>query len=227
MQAVHTNNMTLDHAQPVGFQLTQILRERIIRGEVRPNTRFSEASIAAEFEISRQPVREAIIKLSEEGLLEVRPQRGTFVPRISMKMVEDARFVREAIEADIVKKAATMFDAKMIDELDKQLEAQRNADGIEEFIELDDAFHRTFADGVGRSHAWQVIEALKVQMDRVRYLSLQQFPQAALVAQHQAVVDAIRTGAKSKAEAAMRKHLNTIVDDLPLIAAGHPDFFTT
>lgn len=85
--------------------------------------------------------------------MEARPQRGTFVPPISLQMVEDARFMREAIEADITKLATTMFDAKMISTLDKQIEAQRNADSIEAFVELDDRFDRSIADGVGRSHA--------------------------------------------------------------------------
>jgi DNA-binding GntR family transcriptional regulator len=224
--AVQSIQTRLDQAQPIGLQLFQVLRTRIIRCEILPNTRLSEVGIAAEFDVSRQPVREAIIKLSEEGLLEVRPQRGTVVPRISVRVVEDARFVREAIEADIVKRAVKVFDKRMIDELDAQILRQREAQSVTEFVQMDDLFHRTFAEGIGRGNAWNVIEGLKAQLDRVRYLSLQHFPQAALIEQHRAVVDAIRESNTERAEAAMRKHLNNIVDDLPVIAAGHPEYFT-
>lgn len=215
----------LDSAQPIGTQLAQLLRTRIIRGELPPGSRLSEAGVAAELCISRQPVREVFIKLAEEGLLEVRPQRGTIVPRISMRMVEDARFVREAVEADVVKLAARSFGPAEVEALEGLIAAQRDADSIAAFIELDDRFHRSLAEGVGRAHAWHVVEALKAQFDRVRHLSLQQFPKDALVEQHAAVVAAIDAGDAEAAEAAMRLHLNNIVADLPKIAAEHPDYF--
>ena len=96
----------LDLSAPVGPQLTAALRQSIIRNQLKPGVRLSEAEIGARFGISRQPVREAFIKLAEEGLLEIRPQRGSFVRKISLEAVMDARFVREAVEADIVKACA-------------------------------------------------------------------------------------------------------------------------
>jgi DNA-binding GntR family transcriptional regulator len=225
MQTTQPPQSVLDTAQPIGSQLFQLLRGRIIRGELPPGSRLSEAGVATELHISRQPVREVFIKLAEDGLLEVRPQRGTIVPKISMRMVEDVRFVREAIEADVVKLAARGFGPAEIDGLDELLALQAHADSITAFIELDDSFHRSLAEGVGRSHAWHVVEALKAQFDRVRHLSLMQFPKDALVEQHAAVVAAIKLGDPAAAEAAMRRHLNNIVDDLPKIAAEHPDYF--
>ncbi len=90
----------------VGPQLHRLLRERIVRNDIEPGARLSEAEIAAAYAVSRQPVREAFIKLAEEGLVEVRPQRGTFVRKIGIASVMDARFVREAVEADIVRMLA-------------------------------------------------------------------------------------------------------------------------
>ena len=215
----------LNPSQPIGGQLLAILRDRIVRGDLAPGVRLSEAGVAAEFQVSRQPVREVFIKLAEIGLLEVRPQRGTVVPKISVDMVLDVRFVREAIEAEVVKLAAERFESRDIARLDELIWAQRRTTGVQDFMELDDLFHRTLAEGVGRSHAWHVIEALKAQLDRVRYLSLQQFPKTLLIAQHARIVDTIRAGSSADAEAAMRRHLNKIVDDLPKIAADHPGFF--
>jgi GntR family transcriptional regulator, rspAB operon transcriptional repressor len=218
---------SLRDSQPLGGQLLAILRGRIIRGDLPPGTRLSEAGLAAELGISRQPIREAFIKLAEEGLLEIRPQRGTVVPKISTMMVEDARFVREAIEADVVKLAAHDFDADQIRQLDDLLLAQHRATDVQGFVELDDRFHRLLAEGVGRAHAWTVIESLKAQLDRVRYLSVRQFPKAKLIEQHAAVVQAIRLRDPAAAETAMRQHLRTIISDLPKIAAERAEYFET
>ena len=212
---------------PVGAQLHGILRDLILHNDLQPGARLSESDLANRFSVSRQPVREAFIKLSEEGLVEVRPQRGTFVRRISQAAVMDARFVREAIEADIVKLLAAKSDAALVDELRLQLEEQREAARTDasRFIKLDELFHKTLADAAGKARAWALIEGLKVQMDRVRYLSLLRFPMVKLTAQHEAIVDAIGAGDQEAAEMAVRGHLREILSDLPAIFADKPDFF--
>ncbi|MBL4808381.1 MAG: GntR family transcriptional regulator, partial [Rhodobacteraceae bacterium] len=200
---------------------------RIIRGELEPGRRVSETEIAGELSVSRQPVREAFIKLAEEDLIDIRPQRGTFIRKISISMVNEARFVREAIEADVVKLAATTFDAAAVADLQEQIVAQKKCiDGdVNLFISLDDKFHRTLAEGVGKGHAWKVVDGLKAQLDRVRYLSLRQFPIAALVKQHVAIAAAIAGQDPGQAEAVMRVHLNNVVSDLPEIAKANPEQF--
>ncbi|WP_244629640.1 GntR family transcriptional regulator [Martelella limonii] len=212
---------------PVGAQLHGILRDLILHNDLPPGSRLSESDLASRFAVSRQPVREAFIKLSEEGLVEVRPQRGTFVRRISQAAVMDARFVREAIEADIVKLLAAAPDAGLVEELKHQLEEQREAARTDaaRFIKLDELFHKTLADAAGKGRAWALIEGLKVQMDRVRYLSLLRFPMVKLTAQHQAIVEAIGAGDQTAAEAAIRGHLREILSDLPAIFNEKPEFF--
>lgn len=215
-----------DQSDRVGPQLVRILRAQIIRGMLVPGTRMSESEIASLFSVSRQPVREAFIKLAEEGLLEVRPQRGSFVPKISIKAVNDARFVREAIEADIIKLLAAEPDANLIKELRGQISEQKKAIGEPSaFIALDDMFHQTLAEAADKAHAWKLVEGLKSQLDRVRHLAIQHFPMAALVKQHSAIVAAVESGDLDAAEGAVRTHLNAIAAELPLIAAENPDHF--
>lgn len=218
---------TLEHGTPVGPQVYRILRERIIRADLLPGSLISESEIARTFALSRQPVREAFIKLSEEGLVEVRPQRGTLVRRISKDAVMDARFVREAIEADIVKLAAANPDPSVIADLRRQIVDQRaiSDNDPDRFMKLDERFHRTLAEAAGKTYAWQVIENVKAQMDRVRYLSFLRFPIPKLVEQHIAVVDAIEAGRPDDADRAMRGHLREILSALPEIADAKPEFF--
>lgn len=217
----------IDFTLPVGRQVTCALRNAIIRNRFAPGQRISESEIGTMFGVSRQPVREAFIKLADEGLLEVRPQRGTFLRRISLDAVLDARFVREAVEADIVKLCATNAAPGLIDRLYRLVDSQAKLADVspEAFIPLDDEFHRELAKGAGRPNAWMVIDGMKSQMDRVRQLSTQNLPIDHLVAQHRAVVDAIARQDPKAAEAAMRDHLHMILKDIPWIREKFPDHF--
>src|SRR5690554_3045378 len=160
---------TVDQSASLTPQLYRILRERIISADLMPGSRISEAEIASSYSLSRQPVREAFIKLAEDGLLEVRPQRGTYVRKISTAAVKDVRFVREAIEADIVALLADNPDTALMRELESQLREQKEVAESEasRFIVLDERFHRTLAEAAGKAYAWKVIEQVKGQMDRV------------------------------------------------------------
>ncbi len=216
----------LDLGIAVGPQLYGFLRERIIRSEIEPGVRISESEIAAQYSISRQPVREAFIKLAEEGLVEIRPQRGTFVHRIALADVMDARFVREAIEADIAGYLASHADEAVVKMLRLEIEKQKKAlDDAHEFMELDDRFHALLAEAAGKVGVWKMVESLKSQMDRVRHLSILCFPASKLVSQHSAIVEAIANADPDAAIAAMRGHLREILNDLPTIAQSNPQFF--
>ncbi len=217
----------LDPTASITPQITRILRERIIRNDLRPGDRISESELARAYDVSRQPVREAFIRLADQGLLEIRPQRGTIVTRIGYLAVLDARFLREAIEADIVKILAARPDRSLIAELRRQLERQQattdnDAGG---FIRLDEQFHRTLAEAAGKAGTWQRIEGLKSQMDRVRHLSLAAFRVDALIDQHRSVVDRIESGDIAGASSAIRLHLREVLNDLPRIVEANARFF--
>jgi DNA-binding GntR family transcriptional regulator len=216
-----------DQSIAVGPQLYRVLRDRIISGELIPGTRLSEAEVSASYGVSRQPVREAFIKLAEEALVEVRPQRGTFVRKISVSAVMDARFVREAIEADVVRLVAEAPGPGLTRDLDALIRAQRKVATTDPgaFVPLDDAFHRALAVAAGKTYAWNVIEGLKSQMDRVRQLSMHHYPMARLIEQHAAIAQAIAARDPEAAALAMREHLRAILQDLPLIQRAHPEHF--
>ncbi|SDI09763.1 GntR family transcriptional regulator [Salipiger marinus] len=217
----------LDPTSAIAPQIARILRDRIIRNQLSPGNRISESEIARGWDVSRQPVREAFIKLAEQGLVAILPQRGTVISRIAYSAVMDARFLREAIEADISTILAHRADAALVAELRAQLVAQERAAerDRDEFIALDERFHRTLAEAAGKGGAWKQIEGLKSQMDRVRFLSLHRFPMAKLIAQHSAIVEGIAQGDCAEAEGAIRRHMREILFDLPEILAANPEFF--
>jgi GntR family transcriptional regulator, rspAB operon transcriptional repressor len=217
----------IDGGAAIAPQIYRRLRERIVRTELLPGEFISETEIARAYDVSRQPVREAFIKLAEAGLVQIRPQRGTMITRISTEAVMDARFVREAIEADVVKLVAERCDAAIEMELRRQIARQKDVaeDDSDAFVKLDEHFHRTLADMAGKSYAWRVVEEVKAQMDRVRYLSVEKLHVRLLIGQHEAIVEAVIARDVAAADAAMRTHLREILKSLPEVARARPDLF--
>jgi DNA-binding GntR family transcriptional regulator len=226
-----TAALAIDFApsEPIARQVTRVLRHAIVTMRIRPGEMLSEQDIATRLGVSRQPVREAFIKLSEAGLIRVLPQRGTLVVKISRAAVEDARFIREAVECAVARDAALLTSPRTVENLSDNLARQRRAAKVkdaEAFFTLDEEFHRLLAEAAGRPSAWRVVEDVKPQMDRVRFLSMPDAtPLRVLVAQHAAIVEAVRTGKPDAAEAAMRAHLTEILRSLPRLAGEHPELF--
>lgn len=217
----------IDPALPVGPQVFALIHQRIITNTLHPGTRISETEVARDYGISRQPVREAFIKLAEEGLVEVRPQRGTYVRKISVQAVMDARFVREAIEAEVVRLLAASPRPALMQDLLHQIETQKSIleTDLQAFMPLDDRFHRTLAEAAGKHFAWTVVDGMKSQMDRVRQLSTLRLRKESVIEHHTAIARALGAGDANAAEAAMRRHLREILTDLPLIRQSLPEYF--
>lgn len=213
----------------MGTRVFEALRQAIVQLQLRPGNPLSEAEIGRQLGVSRQPVREAFIKLAESGLVEIRPQRGTFVRLISIREVGNARFLREAIEVAIMKKAAVEAGDADIAAL-RALIAQQRAVAVDgdnaAFLRLDEKFHQAIARSADCDDAWRVLDGLKAQMDRVRYLSLPEAtPLETIIEQHEDVVAAIERRSPEEAEEAMHRHLSEILLSLPKLAARHPAYF--
>lgn len=215
-------------SRSMGSQLHDVLRKAIIEGEFLPGQTISEVDMSKRFAISRQPVREAFIKLAEERLIDVLPQRGTYVRKISIKEVLDARHVREIIEVSIVRELAVTHDPSLIAALRDLITRQAAVKTGDRrgFFELDEAFHRALALHAGREYAWRVTEGIKAQMNRVRFLAFDiATPAAELVVEHATIVDAIEAGESALAARRMEEHLRGILSAIPRIAAQYPEHF--
>ncbi|WP_370206106.1 GntR family transcriptional regulator [Pararhodobacter marinus] len=220
----------LEPTKPLAPQLIAVLKRRIAAIELAPGSALSEKDIAAQFRVSRQPVREAFIKLSEAGLVEIRPSRGTWVMKISVREVCNARFVREAIESDLARHAAALATPQKVEALTDLIDRQRKAAEASDFAgfnALDETFHRTLTDTLSNDFALRIVETARFQTDRVRLLSLPNAtPMKVLIDQHQAILDCIARGDGEGAAEAMRRHLREILLALPSIAQAHPEYFS-
>lgn len=208
-------------------QVFQTLYAAIISLELAPGTKVSEAEIAKELGVSRQPVRDAFYRLSELGFLLIRPQRATTITYISQQALRDARFIRTALETECLRAAienVKSADIAVLDALlDRQASAIKSGDKLG-FHELDDQFHRTICEIAGHPNAWNMIRDQKVHLDRVRYLSLSFGAQSALD-DHIAIMKCIRAKDTQGADAQIRMHLSRILQILGQVSLEHAEYF--
>ena len=221
--------VSLDSHEPIGKQIFRALRQAIFVGALVPGTPLSEKEVSDMFHVSRQPVREAFIKLVEAGVLQVLPQRGTFVKKISSREVREGRFIREAVEAAVVRKSATVITDAQLEELARNIREQKAASKLNDtaaFLSFDEQFHFLIAQSIDCVAAWNTIQDIKAQMDRVRYLSLPEVsPFDLLIRQHARILGALKAHNSDAAEEAMRAHLREILVSLQPIAERNPDWF--
>ena len=209
-------------------QTLEALRRRIISLELPPGEPLSENELAQEMGVSRTPVRESLILLREEGLVQVFPQIGSFVSLVDLARVSEAQFVREAIEcaslSDFTADAAGIAGLRSI--LAGQRDAEAQGD-VEEFFRLDEDFHRELLRLAGHESAWTAVNSAKAHLDRARRLSLiDTRPVSTLIDQHTAVVDALEAKNVVQADKSLRLHLRGVFDDVKRIQASSPNLFS-
>ena len=205
------------------------LRAELVSLQRHPGEAVSEAEIALSYGVSRTPVREAILKLSDEGLLEIFPQSGIFVSRIPLAALPEAIVIRKALEATTAQMAAQRATASQILNLHSILERQREADAAgdsDAFHQADEAFHATIAELAGYPGIWTLIQQVKVHVDRYRRLTLPQVGRIGrAIGEHEAILDAIEAHDPNAARGAMELHLERLLADISATQSINPEFF--
>lgn len=220
----------LNPTQPVNQQIYRILRRDIVHCLIAPGTPLSEKEVSMRFDVSRQPVREAFIKLAENGLIQIRPQRGSYVNKISLSQVRNGCFVRQAIECAVARRAATMITDNQLYQLEQNLHQQRIAIDRQQhndFFQLDDEFHQLLSQIADCQLAWDTIENIKAAIDRVRYMSLDHISSPEmLLSQHHEIFSALEKRDADLVQHAMTVHLQEISESVQLIQQEKTDWFS-
>ena len=210
-------------------QIYDQLMGRILDMELRPFQELSEARLAAEFNVSRTPVREALARLARRGLVDIFPQRGTLVSPLSVERVTRSRFIREALERPLARLAAERVTPEQITQLEREIALQRTFGELKDdqsFLKSDDNFHELIAKAAGFDSIWDDVREAKFHMDRVRRLSLlSQELMLKLVAEHQHILARLKAHDPDGAEASITSHLTSVVRELDTIQAMHPEYF--
>lgn len=205
------------------------LHQEISSLRLLPGSKISEAEIASSLGVSRQPVRDAFNRLNNLGLLLIRPQRATEVRGFSMREIQNARFIRLAVELELISRACTVWDEVRAEQLDANLAKQRAvvASGkTDTFHELDYEFHRMICDLSGHPLAFETIERCKHVVDRLCRLSFDREDEvSAILADHEKVAAALASGSEDEARATVRLHLSRLDDTISEIHSRHAEYF--
>ena len=204
------------------------LRSAIISLELPPGSPLSRAALAEQFGVSSTPVRDALMRLEEEGLVEVFPQYATVVSRIDVHRGLQAHFLRQALELEIVRMLALQPDAALIAELNATIARQQQfakLGAFERFIAADNEFHAHLYEAAGKQDLWTLVRSRSGHIDRLRRLHLPSPGKAQdIVRHHKLIARAIADGKPAEAQEHLRKHLSGTLSELSRIRTRHPEY---
>lgn len=211
-------------------QIHRFLRDAIVRGVLPPHTALSEAAIADALAVSRTPVREALAQLADEHLLNIVRKVGTFVAPISVSQLEEGRFARSTLEcANHVQLAQTITPLQLT-EFGRIVDEQREAvamGNVDHFFELDELMHRRLFEFAGRAHVWDMLQPMKRQFDRVRWLLLDRVADHAgrALLEHELILAQLASRNVAQLGATVANHIDRVGSHLPEVQARVPDYF--
>ncbi|HSI61199.1 MAG TPA: GntR family transcriptional regulator [Ideonella sp.] len=220
----------LDPARSYAAQVHDALQQAILRGALPPRTSLSEATISSLIDVSRTPVREALAQLAEEQLVLIYRQVGTIVAPVRTSLLEEGRFVRSTLEcANHVQLVQTITPAQ-ISEFSQIVERQRNAVAgglVDQFSELDELMHRRLFEFAGRAHVWTMLEPIKRQFDRVRWLLLGHVSGHAdrALREHEQMLTQMAARDVAGLGASVAGHINHITEHLAALRQQAPESY--
>ena len=218
---------TAARGKPKAELAYDFLREAVITMKLQPDSTLAEKELCAQLDISRTPLREAVLRLAQEGLLTVVPGGGTYVSKISLRGVLQGHLVRSSIEFRIVRLAARAYtpDHDRDFELLLYLQADANRRGdYDRALQVDTDFHRLMCRVAGFPDIWQIVHNATGQLDRVRYRA---FDKTGLTqeieVEHRALYDALKSNDGDRAHALLRKHLDDISHVIDFMKSSAPE----
>lgn len=212
----------------VTADVTQAIRQAIVRLDLPPGSMIDKTQICAELGVSRFPVSEALARLQIEGLVDIAPQRGSSVSLVRLADVREYMLIRKGLESEALRVLIGGHDESLIEALHANMAAQRAAaegDDAETFHEIDIAFHDIIYRSLGFSRIKTIIDSARANLDRARRLIITPRRLALTIAEHQAIFDGILSGDPAAASKAMRAHIDAVMIELFAFAREHPQVF--
>ena len=219
---------TLDRTRYAAPQVLDKLREAILSLELPPGAVLTRLELAERFGVSQTPVRDALLRLQEEGLVDVFPQHATLVSRISITVAREAHFLRRALELELVEQLAREIPAGLVDRMQATIALQASlaqAQRYGECVDADRAFHRQMYEAGSVPALWKLVMKTSGHVDRLRRLHLPTAGKTeSILCDHRAIVRGIETGDPAAARLALREHLSGTLSAVDDICRQHPDF---
>jgi GntR family transcriptional regulator, rspAB operon transcriptional repressor len=196
---------------------------------IKPGQLLSETELAAQLNVSRTPLREALARLAHANLVTVIPQVGTRCARIVMGEVAEASFIRRTLETGAFERAIQDQErdvSRLRALLQRQWKAFESANR-DEFFSADESLHEAIFRMAGFPGVWGVVQRSKIQMDRLRRLYLPEaIGTASLIEEHTALVDALERGDAEIGRSVIATHATHVLKRAPELMAAHPEYFS-
>lgn len=208
------------------------ISQRILHATYAPGDKISENLLEKDLKLGRTPIREALIRLRRDGLIEVIPQSGTYVAKIDLTVASNARFIRESIERNVMVEAAAKAKTAHLKTMQKIIKAQQDTitdHDYDAFFDLDEAFHETFYEITDKKMVWDWLQTINMQLNRFRWLRLKltSMNWQALLKDHKALLGAIKRHDPNEAQRLTVNHLHLMLDEEQALVAAFPTYFVT
>lgn len=207
----------------------RILLHNIVSIELAPGTAISENEIASELRLSRTPVREALIELNKNDLIDIIPHKGSYISKINYDIIEEARFVRLAMEIAVIKLACNDLPPEYIIRLNGNIAEQKQAvknNDLLKLLELDNKFHRMLFYAVGKKWTYNnIVSSQMIHFNRLRFLTLTTLKNDKTIDDHEKILSAIEMHDKPLAEALIINHIARNNLNRNELIALYPDYF--
>lgn len=218
----------IDRKKSAAPQVYEQLRGMIVSLAAPPGATLARASIAERFGLSQTPVREALLRLEEEGLVDIFPQSATRVSKIDLQNAREAHFLRVSVELEVVRRVASIPGKPDTRELKRQIDRQTQclADGdMTAFIAADHAFHHAMHEMAGVPGLWAVIRRRSGHLDRLRHLHLPTPGKTqSVIDEHKRILRAVAAGKPDDAQRQLRAHLSGTLGSVDLLRKKHPTY---
>jgi GntR family transcriptional regulator, rspAB operon transcriptional repressor len=209
-------------------RVQDLIRDAIVRLELKPGTFIDKAALCAQLGVSRFPVSEALGRLADQKLVEVLPQRGTRVTFIDLADCRQAMFIRRALEVEVVRTIAPQASDSFLAKIDQNLSDQRvmlQTDSRDGFYELDLAFHDLLLSELGFDRVRSAIEGARGSLNRMRLLLLTPERRPRAYAEHVVIAEALKRRDPVAAGRAMENHLEIVMKEFFACADKYPEAF--
>lgn len=212
-----------------GQDIAADLRQRILSLDLAPGMVLSRTDLIAHYRTSSTPLRDALLALRDEGLVEIMPQSRTMVSKIDLHHARQIHVLRSAMEIEAASRLARSRAAPVLEEL-RSLTAVQEAEAAQGnmagFARLDQAFHAALFRAADLEAVLRVIRRESIHIDRLRALHLTQPEKARqILTDHSRIIDAIAAGDEPRAQEAMRLHLSQSILLGDRLTRERPDFF--
>ncbi len=221
-----TFSAPLDRERQAAPQIFERLRGAIISLQLPPGTVLSRLRLMEQFGVSQTPIRDAMLRLAEEKLVDVFAQHATVVSTIDLDLARQTHFLRQAVELEVVRNLALAGDRRFVAALRQELAVQKAMIDVGDPAVTRDSdliFHKRLCDLAGVADLWALIRSRSGHLDRLRRLHLP--PLGKGLADHFAVLDAIERGEADVAQALLRRHMSRTFGLIDEIRSQHPTYF--